>query len=84
MPVRPRFLRIRKSIQENKKEKVNMKDRLINKGLVTSILGVIVLVFCGVLIYQGKQTAGDLSGWMTLAMVLLRAKDSLLFGEQVE
>jgi len=61
-----------------------MKDRLINKGLVTSILGVLVLSFCGVLIYQQKQTAGDLSGWMTLAMILLRAKDSLLFGEPKE
>mgnify|MGYP003443295380 CR=1 FL=1 len=61
-----------------------MRDRLINKGLVTTILGVIVLVFCGVLIYQGKQTAGDLSGWMTLSMILLRAKDSLLFGEPKE
>ncbi len=61
-----------------------MKDRLINKGLVTSLLGVGVLVFCGVLIYQEKQTASELSGWMVLAMVLLRAKDSLLFGEPVE
>jgi len=61
-----------------------MKDRLINKGLVTSILGVLVLSFCGVLIYQQKQTAGDLSGWMVLAMILLRAKDSLLFGEPKE
>ncbi len=61
-----------------------MKDRLINKGLVTSLLGVGVLVFCGVLIYQEKQTASELSGWMVLAMVLLRAKDSLLFGEPKE
>jgi len=57
-------------------------NRLLNKGLVTSILGIIVLGFCGVLMYQGKQTASDLSGWVTLAMVLLRAKDSLLFGEK--
>jgi len=61
-----------------------MKDRLINKGLVTSLLGLGVLVFCGVLIYQEKQTASELSGWMVLAMVLLRAKDSLLFGEPKE
>ena len=61
-----------------------MKDRLLNKGMITSILGIIVLTFCGVLIYQAKQTPGDLSGWMTLAMVLLRAKDSLLFGEPKE
>jgi hypothetical protein len=61
-----------------------MKDRLVNKGLITTILGIGVLVFCGILLYQEKQTANDLSGWMTLAMVLLRAKDSLLFGEPKE
>lgn len=61
-----------------------MKDRLLNKGLVTTILGAIVIAFCGVLIYQGKQTAGDLSGWMSLGLILLRAKDSLLFGEPKE
>lgn len=61
-----------------------MKDRLLKKGLITSIMGCIVLIFCGILMYQQKQTAGDLSGWMTLAMVLLRAKDSLLFGEPKE
>jgi hypothetical protein len=58
-----------------------MKDRLFNKGLVTTLLGVCVLVFCGVLIYQGKQTASDLSGWFAFSLTLLRAKDSLLFGE---
>jgi hypothetical protein len=61
-----------------------MKDRLINKGLVTSIFGIIVLSFCGILIYQGKQTASDLSGWFAFALTLLRAKDSLLFGESKE
>ncbi len=84
MPVKQKYSRIKRSIQGKIKGKVNMKDRLINKGLVTTILGAVVLVFCGVLIYQEKQTAGDLSGWMTLAMVLLRAKDSLLFGEPTE
>jgi hypothetical protein len=61
-----------------------MKERLLTKGLLTSILGIIVLVFCGVLIYQGKSTPGDLSGWMALGLTLLRAKDSLLFGEPKE
>jgi hypothetical protein len=61
-----------------------MKDRLINKGLVTSILGICILVFCGILIYQGKQTASDLSGWFAFSLTLLRAKDSLLFGEPKE
>lgn len=61
-----------------------MKDRLFNKGLITSLLGVGILIFSGVLIYQGKQTASDLSGWMSTALILLRAKDSLLFGDMSE
>lgn len=61
-----------------------MKERLLNKGLATSLLGVGVLVFCGVLLYQEKQTAGDLSGWFAFGLMLLRAKDSLLFGEPKE
>lgn len=55
-----------------------MKERLLNKGLVTTILGLGVLIFCGVLMYQGKQTANDLSGWFAFGLMLLRAKDSLI------
>lgn len=61
-----------------------MIERLLTKGLVTSILGVCILVFSGVLIYQEKQTASDLSGWFAFSLTLLRAKDSLLFGEPRE
>lgn len=61
-----------------------MKDRLINKGIVTSLLGILILCFCGVLLYQEKQTTNDLSGWFAFALMLLRAKDSLLFGETKE
>ena len=61
-----------------------MKERLLTKGLVTTLLGVGVLVFCGILIYQEKQTASDISGWFAFSLTLLRAKDSLLFGEPTE
>jgi hypothetical protein len=61
-----------------------MKERLLTKGLATTLLGVGVLVFCGILLYQEKQTAGDLSGWFAFGLMLLRAKDSLLFGEPKE
>lgn len=54
-----------------------MKERLLN-NLVTTILGLGVIIFCGVLMYQQKQTAGDLSGWFAFGLMLLRAKDSLL------
>ena len=61
-----------------------MKERLLTKGFITTILGSLILVFCGVLLYQEKQSAGELSGWFGLGLTLLRAKDSLLFGEPVE
>lgn len=56
-------------------------NRLIKEGFLTTILGVLILTFCGVLLYQEKQTAGDLSGWFAFALTLLRAKDSILFGD---
>jgi hypothetical protein len=61
-----------------------MKERLLTKGLTTTLLGVCILVFCGILIYQGKQTASDLSGWFAFYFTVLRSKDSLLFGEPTE
>lgn len=54
-----------------------MKERLLN-NLITTILGLGVIIFCGVLMYQQKQTAGDLSGWFAFGLMLLRTKDSLL------
>lgn len=56
-------------------------NRLVKQGLITTILGLVVLVFCGILIYQEKQSAGDLSGWFAFSLMLLRAKDSLLLGD---
>lgn len=55
-----------------------MKDRLIGSGYTTTILGVCIIVFCGVLIYQGKQSASDMSGWLATGMLFLRSKDSIL------
>ncbi len=57
-------------------------NRLIKEGFITTLFGVLTLTFCGVLLYQEKQTAGDLSGWFAFALTLLRAKDSLLGLEQ--
>jgi hypothetical protein len=55
-----------------------MKERLLTKGLATTLLGVCILVFCGVLMYQEKSTPSELSGWFGLGLMLLRAKDSIL------
>lgn len=52
--------------------------RLVKEGLITTILGLGVLCFCGILIYQEKQSADQLSGWFAFGLTLLRAKDSIL------
>lgn len=54
-----------------------MKNRLITNW-VTSIFGLLIIVFCGVLIYQGKQTPEELSGWFATALLFLRSKDSII------
>lgn len=59
-----------------------MNNRLFNQGVVTTILGIIMLIFCGILIYQGKESASELSGWLAVALLFLRSKDSLLFGSK--
>tara|TARA_R110002020_G_scaffold12157_1_gene44877 strand:+ start:1180 stop:1359 length:180 start_codon:yes stop_codon:yes gene_type:complete len=54
-----------------------MKNRLFNNW-VTTLLGVVILVFCGLIIYTEKQTASDMSGWLTVGLMFLRSKDSLI------
>jgi len=54
-----------------------MKNRLF-ENWVTTLLGVIILVFCGLIIYTEKQTASDMAGWLTVGLMFLRSKDSLI------
>lgn len=53
-------------------------NRLYKSGLVTTILGLAILGFCCVMMYQGKSSAGDLSGWLAVGLMFLRSKDSLI------
>tara|TARA_B110000879_G_C10860790_1_gene389110 strand:+ start:323 stop:508 length:186 start_codon:yes stop_codon:yes gene_type:complete len=52
--------------------------RRIYKNYVTTILGILILAFCALMMYQEKQTAGELSGWLTVGLLFLRSKDSLI------
>lgn len=52
--------------------------RLYKEGLITTILGLGVIVFTGLMIYTGKSSAGELSGWLALGIMFLRSKDSLI------
>jgi hypothetical protein len=54
-----------------------MKNRIF-ENWVTTLLGVIILVFCGLVIYTEKQTASDMAGWLTVGLMFLRSKDSLI------
>ena len=55
-----------------------MKNRLLS-NYMTTILGILVLIFCGVMIYTEKSSVQDMSGWMALGVMFLRSKDSLIF-----
>lgn len=54
-----------------------MKSRVFS-NYVTTILGIIVLVFCGVMIYTEKSSVEDMSGWLAVGLLFLRSKDSLI------
>jgi hypothetical protein len=52
--------------------------RLVGKGLITSIIGLLIIVFCGIMVYNEKQTVEAMSGWFALGVMFLRSKDSLI------
>jgi hypothetical protein len=54
-----------------------MKTRLWN-NYVTTLLGLIILGFCGVMMYMEKATVQDMSGWLATGILFLRSKDSLI------
>lgn len=53
-------------------------DRIIRSGFYTTILGMVTLIYCGVLIYQGKSTPSELGGWFLFATTMIRANDTLI------
>ena len=53
-------------------------ERIFKQGLVTTILGVVIIGFAGLMIYQGKSTASEMGGWLTTGLLFLRSKDSLI------
>lgn len=52
--------------------------RLIKDGIYTSIIGAFVLIFVMLMLWYGKATTTEMSGWLAFAGVMLRAKDSLI------
>ena len=58
-------------------KQLNMKDRLFS-NYVTTAIGLLILIFCGVMIFMEIATIEDMSGWMTTGLLFLRSKDSLI------
>ena len=54
-----------------------MKTRLF-KNIVTTILGLLIILFCGVMIYTEKSDTQEMSGWFAVGLLFLRSKDSLI------
>ena len=54
-----------------------MKNRIFTNYL-TTILGVLIIIFSGVMIYTEKASTMDMSGWVALGLMFLRSKDSLI------
>jgi hypothetical protein len=54
-----------------------MKTRFLH-NYVTTILGLLIIVFSGTIIYLEKSTAEEMSGWFATGILFLRSKDSLI------
>lgn len=52
--------------------------RIIKEGLITTIIGLLVISFSGAMIWSGRSTAQDMSGWLAFGIMFLRSKDSLI------
>jgi len=55
-----------------------MKDRLFVKGLITTIIGLSIIIFSGLMIWSGKSSIEGTSGWIALGLLFLRSKDTLI------
>ena len=55
-----------------------MYNRLFKEGKISTILGVILLVFAGIMLYLGKIDYLGFSGMFATVMMLLRVKDTAL------
>jgi len=53
-------------------------NRITKSGLVTTLLGMSIIIFSGAMLWTGKASAESLSGWLALGIMFLRSKDSIL------
>jgi hypothetical protein len=54
-----------------------MKNRLFS-NYVTTILGLLIIIFCGVMVFMEKSSVEGMAGWFATGLLFLRSKDSLI------
>jgi hypothetical protein len=52
--------------------------RLVKEGLITSLIGIGIIIFSGAMIWTAKATPTDMSGWIATGLLFLRSKDSII------
>jgi len=52
--------------------------RLTKTGIVTTIVGLSLIVFSGIMLYTGKATSTETAGFFALGAMMLRSNDSLI------
>lgn len=52
--------------------------RLTKTGIITTIVGLLLIGFSGVMLYMGKATTTETAGFFALGGMMLRSKDSLI------
>lgn len=58
-----------------------MKEQIIERCIrnaTTSLIGLALIIFSGILVYMDKASVTEVSGWVTLGLTLIRAKDTLV------
>jgi len=48
------------------------------KNYVTTIFAILIVIYCGLMMYMELSTATDLAGFWALALMLFRTKDSII------
>lgn len=52
--------------------------RMYKEGLVTTLIGLAILIFTAVITYQGKDDPLIIIPWLGISLLFLRSKDSLI------
>lgn len=53
-------------------------ERMFKSGLITTLLGFIIILISVFMVYTHKFNLMEISGWLSLGLAFLRSKDTLI------